>query len=263
MALSVLSEIRAGVAVATLAATDSHNALDAALVRDLTDALRTASADPGCRAIVLRATGAHFCRGVDLAAAVHDRRADPVLLHGIADCFLAIARAPQPVIACVEGHATGGGVGLVAACDLVLASQDATFTLSEAIVGMIPALITPLLLRRMAPGRARYMALSTRAISAAEARDFGLVDAVAPASAVQGALRQQLQRILHSSPRALADIKRYIDSFAEVDLETQLQAALRRLLSWLDDDTVVDGVGRFAAGEAPAWFQRYEAVSRV
>jgi enoyl-CoA hydratase/carnithine racemase len=255
--------MQSGVAFATLAAPDGENALGADLVRDLTDALRKASADPTCRAIVVCARGSHFCRGVDLAAAVRGGRADVGLLNGIVDCFLTIVRAPQPVIACVEGHATGGGVGLAAACDLVFAADHVTFTLSEAIVGMIPAVVTPLLLRRVPAGRVRSMALGTRAVSAEEARSFGLVDAVAPSAAVGDLLREQLQRILRSSPRALAEIKRYLDGFTAPDVEAQLAAALQRLMSWLDDDAVVDGVGRFTAGAAPPWFQRYEAPRRA
>jgi methylglutaconyl-CoA hydratase/polyketide biosynthesis enoyl-CoA hydratase PksH len=263
MALRVLSDYGSSVAVVTLAAPDDDNALGAELVVQLRDALRGAAADPACRAIVLRARGPHFCRGVDLAAVVRDHRPDADLLCGIVDCFLAITRAPQPVIACVEGHATGGGVGLVAACDLVIAADTTTFTLPEVIVGMIPALVTPLLLRRMPPGRVRAMALATRAIPASMASDIGLVDAVVPESEIERALQEQLQRILRSSPRALAETKRYFDGFAPA-LEPSLHAALERLLGWLGDPAVVEGIGCFASGVAvPEWFQRYEVHRRV
>lgn len=259
----VSTEIREGVAILTLAAPSGDNLLGTVLVHDLARGLAAATADRSCRAIVLRAAGAHFCRGVDLSDAIRDGRPDAALLGAIAGCFGRIATAPQPVIAFVEGHATGGGVGLAAACDVVIASQEVSFTMSEAIAGMIPALIAPILLRRMAPGRVRYMALSTRAIPATEARDFGLVDLSVPAAQADGALRHQLQRILRSSPQALAETKRYLDGLASPGLAAQLDAGLARLLAWLGDDAVADGVRRFASGEAPPWFQRYAEGRRA
>ena len=176
--------------------------------------------------------------------------------HTFIDCLTLIARSSRPVIACVEGKVTGGGLGLVAACDLVLATSNASFMLSEVIVGLIPALIAPFLRRRLSSARVRYMTLSSRAINADEAWQFGLVDEVAKEGMMR-ALDRQLKRLFRSNPSALAESKRY---FAELDgttLERQVEIALKHATSWLSQPEVVEGMQSFVDGFSPPWWQKY------
>jgi len=134
---------------------------------ELQAALQAASTDPACRAIVIDAEGAAFCQGLDLAGNFGDgRQPDPALFQTLVDCLLLISTVRLPVIAMVAGAATGGGVGLVAACDLVLATPTAQFMLSEVVIGLLPAMITPFLLRRLPLGQVRYLTLSSRRIAA-------------------------------------------------------------------------------------------------
>ena len=145
---------------------------------------------------------------------------------------------------------------LVAACDLVLATSDASFMLSEVIVGLIPALIAPFLRRRLSSARVRYMTLSSRAINADEAWQFGLVDEVAKEGMMR-ALDRQLKRLFRSNPSALAESKRY---FAELDgttLERQVEIALKHATSWLSQPEVVEGMQSFVDGFSPPWWQKY------
>ncbi|HEV2149583.1 MAG TPA: enoyl-CoA hydratase-related protein, partial [Longimicrobiaceae bacterium] len=149
-----------------------------------------------------------------------------------------------------------GGVGLAAACDLVIAAPEARFSLPEVVLGVIPAVVTPFLLRRLPPGRAGALSLGSRTLGAAEAHALGLVDEVA-ADGVEAALERQLGRVFRSSPAALAAQKRHLDALSGgAALEAQAAAAVDRLLEVLADPEALEGARAFADGFAPAWFAR-------
>ncbi|WP_218081866.1 enoyl-CoA hydratase/isomerase family protein [Anthocerotibacter panamensis] len=245
-------ELANGVAQITLADAERGNALNAPLLRALVQALRSATMDPHCRVILLKAEGPDFCQGLDLGQI--DVRPDLALGRVFLECLTLIADAPCPVVACVAGKVTGGGLGLVAACDLVLADRAAVFMLSEVIVGMIPALIAPFLLGRLPVARVRYLALSSRGIPAAEAQIFGLVDEVAPDLAE--AVHRQVQRLLSSSPEAMATSKRYLTRLTGTR-EEQTDLAMAELQHWLSAPARVEAIQNFAQGLTPPWFQKY------
>ncbi|MEG4225431.1 enoyl-CoA hydratase/isomerase family protein [Microcoleus sp. N9_B2] len=256
-------QLDSGVAWIKLASPQSGNALNAALISQLSRAIQDAINEESCRVITISATGSDFCRGLDLEEAfAKGDLPDQELFKILVDCLMLIYSSSRPVIACVEGNVTGGGVGLVAACDIVLASNNAVFMLSEAIVGMIPALIAPFLLRRLTPARVRYMTLSSRGIQAPEAQIFGLVDEVATEGMSQ-TLNRQLQRLFCCSPHAIAQSKQYYEQLHSVDLHRQTEIALDWLMSWLKQPEVIVGIQTFTEGFSPPWFKKYKGQSHV
>ena len=249
----------AGVARIRLAALESGNALNLPLVKQLSDAIQDALRDESCRVITISAEGPDFCRGLDLQEVMDSEgKVDPALFQLFLDCLLLISESDKPVIACVEGNVSGGGVGLVAACDMVFAKEEVVFMLPEVIVGMIPALIGPFLLRRLCPSRAIYMALSSRGIKAPEANLFGLVDEVVT-ERMSLTLNRQLKRLFRSNPLALAESKHYFDKLENKQLRQQTELAKKQLISWLSQPDVIAGLQTFAEGYSPPWFQRYRA----
>ncbi|NQE34727.1 enoyl-CoA hydratase/isomerase family protein [Microcoleus asticus] len=256
-------QLDSGVAWIKLASPRSGNALNSALISQLSLSLEEAINDESCRVITISAIGSDFCKGLDLEEAfATGGLPDQEFFKMFLDCLTLIHSSSRPVIACVEGNVTGGGVGLVAACDMVLASNNAVFMLSEALVGMIPAMIAPFLLRRLTPARLRYMALSTRGIPAPEAQIFGLVDEVASEGMSQ-TLNRQLQRLFCCSPEAIAQSKQYFEQLHSVDLHRQTEIALNQLMSWLKQPEVIEGIEIFTEGFSPPWFQKYKGQSHV
>lgn len=254
---AVRADYRGGVCQIRLAAPASGNALTLSMIRDLTKSLEQATAADSCRVICLSAEGPEFCRGLDLEAAFGDgRQPRTEVWQAFIACLTLIRQSDRPVIACVAGNVTGGGLGLMAACDLVLARQDVVFMLPEVIVGMIPALIAPFLLRRLTPARVQYLALSTRGISASEAGACGLVDQVVETD-MEKALEIQLRRLFRSSPRALAETKRYLQQLAEQSFEQQTRLAVQQLASWLGQEGTVENLQAFVEGMCPPWFEQY------
>lgn len=257
MERAVRFHISDGVCFVTLTAAPNGNAINFALIAGLEAALTAVESDRDCRVLVISAEGPSFCRGLDLEAFfVHGSLPERDQLRRLPACLARIRQARVPVIACVAGDVIGGGVGLVAACDLVLATSAARFMLSEAIVGLVPATIVPFLLPRIGAARLRYMTLSTRGIPAAEAHSYGLVDELV--EQFEQPLRAQLQRIFRSAPHALAEAKHAYDQISAPDLQQQIEAGLDQLIAWLARDEVAEGVRLFGEGFAPPWFAKYQ-----
>lgn len=206
---------------------------------------RAVEAGAGARVLVIESEGAEFCTGMDLASALARERAElQAGFQRYADCLARLASGAAATVAVVRGAASGGGVGLAAACDLVVAAPQATFALPELRFGLVPAVILPALRGRLGLHRIRRLALTGDALTAAEAEAWGLVDYVADDP--KAATLRLVRKLLRARPQAVATLKRWsggaIDGPAQTaaDLhDPELRNALKGLL---------DG------GEAPPWF---------
>lgn len=185
------------------------------LAAELKRAREELQKDPTIRCLILAGRGRHFCAGADLAwmqqsaALSHaENLADASRLTAV---FEALANFPRPTIAVVRGAAYGGAVGLIACCDIVIAEDTSKFCLSEARLGLIPAVIMPYLTRRIAPGFLRRAALTSRVIAAEEAKSCGLVDIITAPSEVNEALRNEIDQVLQAGPAAQAAVKELIE----------------------------------------------------
>jgi enoyl-CoA hydratase/carnithine racemase len=173
-------------------------------------------------------------------------------------------RAPLPVVCLVQGEVKAGGVGLACACDIVVATEAASFELGEVLFGLIPANVLPYLLLRLPPQKARCLVLGSTRVAAAEALRLNLVDELLPSSALaERRLREIFGRLLRSSPRALSQAK---DFTAALIGKTPGQAAAlarRRLLRLLRDPQALQGVKAFRDGDLPPWFSRFKPAGAL
>jgi polyketide biosynthesis enoyl-CoA hydratase PksH len=182
-----------------------------ALLLELDRVLDAAALDPQCRMVVLCGDAKTFCLGMDFAD-VTQKLADTSGQAERAALFMRLLRRIGEhccvVTAIVEGRALGGGVGLVAACDIVVAGEAAEFGLPELLWGLAPATIMPFLIRRMGYQKALRLALTTQNINAAEARESGLVDVVCVMP--EDYPRRLLPRLARVEPAAIGELKRYM-----------------------------------------------------
>jgi methylglutaconyl-CoA hydratase len=196
-------------------------------VGELRAALEDLAEDPGVRVVVLAAQGRSFSAGADLGWM--RRMADATEAEGLADALALAALLrrlhgmPQPTVALVQGPAYGGGVGLVAACDLAVAVEGATFRLSEVRLGLVPAVIAPYLLAAMGSRAARRAALTAETLDAARAREVGLVDEVVPAEELEAAGRRLADALLPNGPSAMREVKALMDAVAGAPLDDRLE----------------------------------------
>lgn len=248
-----------GVVTLTLNRPDVHNAFDDALIADLSRMLDRLNGDRTVRAIVLTSIGRSFSAGADLewmrraaSQSYEENRADAARL---AKLLHTLDRLSKPTLAIVQGAAYGGGVGLVACCDIAIASDTATFCLSEVKLGLTPATICPYVINAIGPRWARRLFQTAEAISAAAAREIGLVhEVVLPAELAQ---RQEavLSALLRGAPGAQSDSKelvflcegRWIDDALRV--ETGRRIAARRA-----SEEGREGIAAFLGKRKPAWY---------
>ncbi|MGW3017341.1 enoyl-CoA hydratase family protein [Streptomyces longwoodensis] len=202
--MTLIGRTRArGVETLALDSPDNCNALSAALVAELAEALADCAGDPGVRAVVLTHTGGTFSAGADLR--------DPPHPDALVDLLRRIVELPRPVVARVTGHVRAGGLGLLAACDIAVASRAATFAFTEVRIGVAPAVISLTLLDRVDPrALARYYLTGER-FDAVEAARTGLLTAAAgDGEEVDAVLDPVLNGLRRSAPEALAETKRLL-----------------------------------------------------
>jgi len=216
--------------------------LDSAAVHGLHAAIDAA----GQRVLLLEGAEGVFCRGMDLAGLADD--ADPAAsARAFARCLEALRFSPCPTIALVDGAALGGGLGLAASCDVVLATPRATFGLPELLFGLLPAIVLPVVLERVSSQRLRLLALRGHAVTADQAHALGLVDEVIPPDGLAKASSRWARTLLRADPRAVALLKQ--------DAAPNLTAGLERGASLtaerLHDAAVLALARDFADGGAP------------
>jgi methylglutaconyl-CoA hydratase len=193
-----------GVGRITLARPEKKNALDRQMADEIVQALESLAADAETRVVVIDAEGDDFCAGADLDALESligaDREAQLEDARALGRVFTSIRQLPVPVVAAVHGRALAGGAGLATACDIVLAHPDAIFAYPEVRIGFVPAMVMTIL-RRIVPERQAFdLAMTGRAVSAAEAERLGLVSRVMP-DEMFGARVDEVCRSIAKSPR--------------------------------------------------------------
>lgn len=229
--------------------------LDAAGVAALDAAVAEAEAGDECRAVVLEGTGGVFCEGLDLQAVANGAPELAGHVQAFASLLGRIRRSPRPVVAVVDGVAAGGGVGLAAAADLVVATARATFALPEVILGLVPAVVLPVLHERLGPRRARWLAL-TSGVDGRRAVALGLADELVEDPAlVERALRPMLRHLLRACPAAVAGLKAHGDAVSASAPDRALGLGAEHTAALLGDPERVAAIRAFLEGEPAPWWR--------
>ncbi|MEO1495244.1 MAG: enoyl-CoA hydratase-related protein [Pseudomonadota bacterium] len=248
-----------GVATVTLDRPDRNNAYNGQMIDALLSGVSALGRDPAVRVVVLRGAGRHFQAGADLAW-IRDVRAGSVednisVSQATTDAVYGLTHMPKPVIALVHGGCFGGGTGIVAACDVVIADRTAMFSITEARWGLTAVPIVPQLISRIGPGRLRRYALSCERFDAERAFEIGLVDEVCEDGALEETAAPIIDALLHCPPDALAQSKEAILKYAALDFSATALAemarphALKRLSAEADE-----GLASFLEKRKAAWY---------
>lgn len=230
--------------------------LSASSLDALTRALDEAAADADASAWILHGSARTFCRGMDLSAMVGEGADAGAALGRFASAIARIRRAPRPTIAIVEGEALGGGVGIAAACDVVLAAPETTFALPEALFGLLPGVILPVLLERMTAQRARLFALRGRAHDAAFALASGLVDEIVPREGLERAASRHAKELGRAAKERVLGLRSWIFEIADLDADGALVRGASVTASLVQEPDVQEAVRRFVEDGTPPWISR-------
>jgi methylglutaconyl-CoA hydratase len=251
-------DIREAVALVMLARPDVHNAFDAKLIRELTHALAAIDGNPDVRAVVLLGEGRNFCAGADLnwmkAMARYGAAENLADAKALAAMLRTLHLLSKPTIARVHGATYGGGVGLIACCDIAFAAHDATFSLSEAKLGLIPATIAPYVVEAIGARQSRRYFLSAERFTAAEAFRIGLIHDLQPLDQLDGSINELLGALLVAGPQAQAESKALIRAVASRPIDEAVIAdTAARIARVRASAEGKEGVSAFLEKRAPRW----------
>ena len=245
------------VARLVLARPDVRNAFDDLLVRELQRAVRTLSADDSVRAVELSGEGKAFCAGEDLTwmkrmagFTMEESRRDAAEL---ADLFRLLDECPKPVVGRIHGAALGAGVGLVAICDVAVAAEETLFGTTEVRLGIIPAVISPYVVRKIGESHAREWFLTGSRYDAHEARRIGLVHAVTSEASLASVTEGVLDALLLGGPQALAEAKRLAQIVGHLPPREQQALTVQRIAERRASAEGREGVTAFLEKRKPAW----------
>lgn len=247
-----------GVARLTLTRQEVHNAFNDRLIAELTTALKGLESDPRVRLVVLAAEGKSFSAGADLnwmrAMAAYSEAENLRDSEALATLMRTLDRLAKPTLALVQGPAFGGGVGLVACCDIALAVDSASFALTEVRLGLIPSVISPYVIAAIGQRAARRYFLTAERFSAEEALRLGLVHKVVAADRLEQSAERLIDTLLAGGPLAQQAAKRLIFDIGARPLDDELvQETARRIASIRVSAEGQEGLSAFLEKRKPAW----------
>jgi methylglutaconyl-CoA hydratase len=258
---TIETQLQQGVAVIWLNRPELRNALNATLIGEITDAVESAIDDADVRVIVLAGRGSAFCAGADLNWMRTARTMTPDEAREdsgrLARLLRLLYESPKPTVARVHGPAFAGGMGLVAACDIAIASHAAKFCLSEVKLGLIPAMISPYVIKAMGEARARRYFLTGEVFDAAEAYRIGFVHDIAPADELDSEVNMILGHLVQGGPGALAASKKLIRDMSGRRIDDDIaHDTAARIAAARASDEGQEGIAAFFDKRKPSWVPR-------
>ena len=254
-------DIQKNVALVLLNRPDVHNAFNDDLIKQVTETFTELGQRDDVRAVVLAGSGKSFCAGADLnwmkrmvQYSYEENLADA---RAVGRMFFAIATCPKPVIARVHGAALGGGAGLVAACDIGIAVESVQFGFTEVKLGIIPAIISPFVIAKIGPGRAREFFITGERFLAPIAMNIGLIQHVVSHDlALDALVESKISQILTSAPGAVAAAKELVFSMAAHTLENSLVFASEMIARARAGQEGQAGMRAFLERQKPPWIEK-------
>jgi methylglutaconyl-CoA hydratase len=248
---STLYELRGSTAWITLNSAENRNALSVQLVAELLGHLREARDDPAVRVIALTGKGRAFCAGADL------KSGGPGGAEGGENPFVEILKllweGPKPVIGAVNGAAFGGGLGLVAACDITVAADTAKFAFSEVRVGVIPAMISVVVIPKIGVHQTMRLFLTGERFDAARAVEYGLIHRAVPAEQLEEAVQAEADLIAQGGPLAVGEAKQLVRRVPTMPMDEAFEYAARKSAELFASQEAAEGMKAFATKRRPAW----------
>jgi methylglutaconyl-CoA hydratase len=251
-----------GIATILLNRPDIRNAFNEVMIAELTDAFQKAGEMDNIRVIILKGEGKSFCAGADLNwmrdVSNYSFEQNYAESFRLSECFYAIYSSPKPTIAVVHGAAIGGANGLLAACDIAVCDSETVFSLSEVKIGIVPACISPYVIKRIGEYGARELMLTGRRISGTEAEKYKLVNKSLPADQIENYIDQMVQMLLTSGPAAITHCKKLIDKVVNhIDLSEALTYTAQMIAEIRASEEGQEGMAAFLEKRKPNWINYY------
>lgn len=256
---SIITEVDDSVGLITLNKADRHNALDETLIAEITNGLLELEADPRVRAVVLSSTGKSFCAGTDInwmrRAASYTAQENLRDARHLARLMATLNELSKPTIVRVQGPAYGGGLGLIAACDIAVATYDALFALTEVKLGILPGVVCPYVLAAIGERHCRRYMLTAERFSAAEAYRLGLLHEIVPGEEqLDEAIGEIIDNLLKNGPNAQAECKALIRAISGQPIDESIsEETAQRVTRVHASPEGKEGLAAFLEKRQPNW----------
>jgi methylglutaconyl-CoA hydratase len=247
-----------GIATILLNRPEIRNAFNEVMIAELTDAFRKTGEMEHIRVIILKGEGKSFCAGADLnwmrdVSNYSFEQNYAESLH-LSECFYSIYSSPKPTIAVVHGAAIGGANGLLAACDIAVCDNETVFSLSEVKIGIVPACISPYVIKRVGEYSARELMLTGRRINGTEAENYKLVNKSLPTDQIESYVEQMVQMLLTSGPAAITHCKKLIDKVVNhINMDEALTYTAKMIAEIRASEEGQEGMAAFLEKRKPNW----------
>ncbi|MEW6684589.1 MAG: enoyl-CoA hydratase/isomerase family protein [Candidatus Edwardsbacteria bacterium] len=234
-----------------------HNAFNDVMINELLETFHHITDNKDIRLVILTGEGKSFCAGADLnwMRRVKDYTFEENLKESLnlAELFYTIYSLPKPTIARVNGAAIGGGTGFVAVCDMAIAASNAQFSFSEVKIGVVPACISPYVIRRIGEGRCREFFLTGERLSAEKALEAGLINQVIPLEKLDESVNEMVNQLLSSGPEALATCKELLKKVPAMNFEEVKKYTAEVIAGLRMSDEGQEGMTAFLEKRKPKW----------
>ena len=245
------------IATLTINRPDVHNALSLEMIRELRQVVVDLNKHTDVRAVILTGSGKSFCAGADLRwmqkIATQKREARIAEATELSEMLGELDQLKMPLIGRINGLSFGGAVGLIACCDIAVAVDDALFSLTEVLLGLLPATISPYVLRRIGASNARRLMLNAHRFAAKEAVSLGLIAKSVSADKLDEAVEEEISELLRCAPDAVFAAKRLIAEVRGKEPDDVRNATIEKLANAWESESIKEGIDAFFSKRKPAW----------
>lgn len=234
-----------------------HNAMNESLMTELTNCFKELSNDNTVRTIILTGKGKSFCAGADLnwmkSMAKYSKEENIKDSRLLLDLYETIYNCPKPVIGRVNGHAFGGGLGLFAVCDIVIAVPDCKFAFSEVKLGIIPSVISNYIVRRVGLSNMRRLFITGERFNSDYAKEIGLIDFVVSENEIDEKIQKYVDMLRSSGPKAILEVKKLVDKCEKMDVDSYKEHTVEKISELRVSDEGQEGINAFLEKRKPKW----------
>jgi methylglutaconyl-CoA hydratase len=234
-----------------------HNSMNEKLMKELTSCFKKINNDKKTRIIILTGKGKSFSAGADLnwmkSMANYSKKENIQDSKLLLDLFETIYKSPKPVIGLINGHAFGGGIGLIAVCDITIAPPDIKFAFSEVKLGIIPSIISTYIVRRTGISNMRRLFITGERFNSQYAKQIGLIDYIVPEEEIEAEIQKNIKKIKTSGPNAIIEIKKLIEKYQKTDIEKYKEHTVKKISELRISEEGQEGIKAFLEKRKSKW----------
>jgi len=241
----------------TLNRPELHNVMNEKLIKELTSCFKKLNKDNLTKIIILTGKGKSFSAGADLnwmkSMANYSKEENIQDSKLLSDLYETIYNSPKPIIGHINGHAFGGGIGLIAVCDITIAPPDKKFAFSEVKLGIIPSVISTYIVKRIGISNMRRLFITGERFNSQYAKQIGLIDYLVPEEEINNEIQKNIEKIKTSGPNAIIEIKKIVEKYQKMDIEKYKEHSVNKISELRISEEGQEGIKAFLEKRKPKW----------